>query len=240
MEKHRIGWTEVRWLAMSLSLLVAAACSGGATSSPASRPTESASTASLTSLEGTVRGAGDHPGFQVQAPLAWSSYGAYIADDATDAWLAITVWDVGKVPSNPCHSIGHLHDPGRTVDDLAAALAAEPTRNATAPTDVMLAGYSGKYLQWSVPSDAVVTGDGDFKGCDVQSDGHRNFVSWTGHGGEGERWQQMAGQVDRLWILDVNGQRLLVDATHSPDATQSQLDEQDRIVQSLRFVPSAG
>lgn len=112
-------------------------------------------------------------------------------------------------------------------------------RHATPPTDVTVAGFPGKYLEWSVPSDWVVTGDGDFAGCDVQPNGHRDFVSWLGAGGVGERWQQMAGQVDRLWILDVDGQRLVVDASHSPDATQAQLDEQDQIVQSISFVPAS-
>ena len=49
----------------------------------------------------------------------------------------------------------------------------------------------------------------------------------------------MAGQVDRLWILDVNGQRLVVDASYSPDTTQAQRDEQERIVQSMALGPTA-
>jgi len=108
-------------------------------------------------------------------------------------------------------------------------------RHATTPADVTLAGYHGKYLEWSVPADMKVTGDSDFSGCDIQTDGHRNFVSWEGAGGVGQRWQQMAGQVDRLWILDVDGQRLVVDASYSPDSTQAQRDEEDRVVRSIRF-----
>jgi hypothetical protein len=64
-------------------------------------------------------------------------------------------------------------------------------------------------------------------------------VSWLGSGGEGERWQQMAGQTDRLWILNVNGLRLVVDASHWPDTTQAQLDEEDQIVNSIQFVPAS-
>ncbi len=112
-------------------------------------------------------------------------------------------------------------------------------RKAPKPTEVTLGGYSGKYLEWSVPQHWVVTGDGDFKGCDVQDDSHRDFVSWHGHGGDGQRWQQMAGQVDRLWVLDVNGQRLVVDANYTPGTTQAQRDEEDRVVQSIQFVGSA-
>jgi hypothetical protein len=75
--------------------------------------------------------------------------------------FGLSFWDVGKVARNPCHSIGHLSDPGPTVDDLVTALEAQSMRNATAPTDVTLAGYSGKYLEWSVPKGMVVTGDPD-------------------------------------------------------------------------------
>ncbi len=99
-----------------------------------------------------------------------------------------------------------------------------------------LAGYTGRYVEWSVPADMVVTGDADFQGCDVEpSDGHLNFVSWVGNG-MGERYQQLPGQVDRLWILDVSGQRLVVDATYGPDTTAVDRDELGRVVESLRFV----
>ena len=111
-------------------------------------------------------------------------------------------------------------------------------RHATTPTDVTLGGYSGRYLEWSVPAHMVVTGDSSFAGCDVEPGGRREFTSWLGNGGDGVRWQQMAGQVDRLWVLDVNGQRLLIDATYSPNATQVEQDEEGRIVESLRFVPA--
>ena len=83
-----------------------------------------------------------------------------------------------------------------------------------------------------MPDDAVVTGDADFEGCDLQ-EGHADFVSWFGDGA-GERYQQVAGQVDRLWVLDVDGQRLVVDATYSPDATAVDGDELERVVASLQ------
>jgi hypothetical protein len=85
----------------------------------------------------------------------------------------------------------------------------------------------------------VITGDADFEGCDVQpSNGHRDFVSWTGNG-EGERYQQVAGQVDMLWVLDVDGQRLVVDATYAPDTTETDRTELGQVVTSLRFVVPA-
>jgi hypothetical protein len=120
--------------------------------------------------------------------------------------------------------------PGPTVDNLVKALIAQRTRNASAPAEATLAGYKGAYLEWSVPPDMV-----DGENCDPWPDnGYRDFVSFLGVGGS-ERYQQLAGQIDRLWVLDVNGQRLVVDATYSADATDAQKAELDQIAKSLRF-----
>ena len=228
---YRHRRTTTRWLAASVVVFVAAACSEGATAGPtASTPP---STTPLTPINRTFLGAGTHPTVAVQAPSTWSPFKSFgVVSDC----CGIGFWDVGMVARNPCRSIGNLVDPGPTVDDLVTALEAQSMRHATVPTDVTLGGYSGKYLQWSVPKHWVVTGDGDFARCDLQPDGTRPFVSWTAATGKGERTQQMAGQVDRLWILDVNGQRLVVDANYTPGTTQAQRDEEDQIVHSLRFV----
>jgi hypothetical protein len=227
--------TIVRWLFAALSVLLAAGCSSSpspkrvATSSP--RP-------KLVSLDGHPEGRSVDIAFWVEAPPTWSANGFVVVHEPDDPWLAISVWTVGKVARNPCHPRGDLYDPGPTVDDLVRALETQSMRHATAPTDVTIGGYSGKYLEWSVPARMAVTGDSSFTGCDVEPGGRREFTSWHSNSGD-PRWQQMAGQVDRLWVLNVDGQRLLIDATNSPDATQSQLDEERRIVQSLRFVPAA-
>jgi hypothetical protein len=235
MTRSAYRWTAARWLVMSASLLVAAACSGG---EPASIPAPSANP-DVTSIDASVLGGGDYPGYTVQAPPGWSSLDGHFVVKAGSGVLGLSVWDVGEVPRNPCHWHEHMVDPGPTVDDLVAALVAQAMRNTTMPTDVTLGGYRGLYLEWSVPADMVVTGDADFEGCDVEpSNGHRDFVSWLGDG-LGERYQQVAGQVDRLWVLDVDGQRLLVDATYSPDTPKADRDELDRIANSLLFVDPA-
>jgi hypothetical protein len=142
---------------------------------------------------------------------------------------------VTQVPRDPCLWQGQLYDPGPTVDDLVQALVAQPLRDASKPTSVTLAGYPGQYLEWSVPVDMVVTGDADFVGCSVEpSNGHRDFISWLSSGG-GSRYQQVAGQVDRLWVLDVDGQRLVVDATYSPGTTEVDRAELGQVAESLRF-----
>jgi len=181
-------------------------------------------------------GSGTYPGFSVEVPASgWSTSDGYFVIKTGGAVVGLSVWDVGQVPSDPCHWKASLKDSGRSVGDLVRVLLAQKLRNATAPTDVTLAGHSGKYLEWSVPANAVVTGDSDFQGCDDAGNGHLDFVSWMGNG-KGERYQQVAGQVDRLWVLDVDGQRLVVDATYSPNASAADRDELAHVAASLQFV----
>jgi hypothetical protein len=139
-----------------------------------------------------------------------------------------------EVFRDPCHGKGQAFDPGPSVGALVAALVAQPMRNATKPTDVILAGYKGQYLELSVPVDLKSTTWASFDDCDAQEDGARDFQGWLGNG-KGNRYEQVPAQVDRLWVLDVKGQRLVVDATYSPDTTTADRAELASIVASLRF-----
>lgn len=241
----------IGWLGLSASLLVAAACSG-APADPSSTPTAAASSPSAETTLTPVPSAGPEittiaghsigdavQGYTVEAPVGWSTFdGGFVVQQGSNV-TGLSVWDVGEVPRDPCHWQDSLRDPGPTVDDLVEALTTQRLRHATKPTPVTLDGYEGLYLEWSVPADMVVTGDAEFHGCDIQpSNGLRDFVSWFGNG-SGERYQQVAGQVDMLWVLDVEGQRLLVDATYSPDDTEADRAELAAIVESLRFADPA-
>jgi hypothetical protein len=259
MTTHTPSRRTARWFATIGILSVAAACSGAtdqhaSTSASASMPapavspsqaltpTLSAATsptvASPTTERtiGKVLGGGVLPTYSVELPDGWSAGDGHFMLKYGASVLGVSVWDVVQVPSDPCYWQGHLTTPGPTVDDLVRALVAQPTRNPSTPTDVTFAGYAGKYIEWSVPDDMVVTGDADFTGCDSWPDSDAgDFVSWLSTG-DGERYQQVPGQVDRLWVLDVDGQRLVIDATYSPDATDTDRAEQVQVLDSLRFV----
>ena len=160
----------------------------------------------------------------ITVPDGWSINDGFalLGHAGSPAQLAVTIWDVVDVYANGCHWAGPMIHPGATVDELAAVLAARPLRNATAPVAVSLGGYQGKYLQWSVPVDA------NFADCD----GGR-FKSWND--ADGDRYQQGPGQVDRLWILAIEGHRLLVDATYMPEATEQDRTELAEVVNTIVF-----
>jgi hypothetical protein len=167
------------------------------------------------------------PKIAVTLPSGWFNNNGWAVNDGGPLGLAF--WDVDKVYPTGCRWQGRPKiDPGRSVDGLAGVLATRPLRRASRPRSTDLAGFRGKYIRWSVPSRA------DFSRC-----GQGYFESWTGRGWATDRWQQGAGQVDRLWILDVNGKRRVIDANYLPSATRGQRAELDRIVHSIRFLSAS-
>ena len=135
-------------------------------------------------------GWGGREGFRVSKnenpadPVAFTNVGFWIWDDDFDTvYLDACQWLDGAI-TPPV---------GPTVDDLANALASQAQHGDAVPVDVTLDGYSGKMIELTVPSDI------DFADCD-----RGEFRSWHG------RYHQGPGQVDQLYILDVEGQRVVI------------------------------
>lgn len=177
------------------------------------------------------------PKIELTVPAGWFNYDGWaLLKGRGVSPLLMGFWDVADVYPTPCKWAGkRLVDPGRGVDGLASALARQPLRNATAPVDAVLGGFHGKYLRWSVPRDIAFDEKHRIKalfpGCD-----EKTFKSWSANGWAGERYEQAPGQVDMLWILDVHGERLVVDASYLPEATAAERAELDRVVHSIRFL----
>jgi hypothetical protein len=180
------------------------------------------------------------PSVLITVPDGWSGFRGFGVDSLSGSrYHFVSFWDVVDVYANSCHWLGPKVDPGPTVDKLAAVLAARPLRNAPVPVSVSLAGYDGKYLQWSVPKGIA------FSDCDKDpSDGQSYFESWTSNAlwnapfdpsGTTDRYEQGPGQVDRLWILDVEGHRLVIDASYLPGATAQDQADLQQVVDSIRF-----
>jgi len=166
----------------------------------------------------------------IRVPPGYTGRGFAVTAGTGDKGLAVapdarglSFWEVQSVFNNPCKAGKHGVDPGPTVADLARALAAQPLRAGSDPVPVTVAGYHGLYVETSVPAHI------DFSKC---QDGY--FDSWIGTGNHG-RFQQGPGQRDSLWILDVDGYRLLIDGEHMPGATQAQIDEIKGMVKTLTF-----
>jgi hypothetical protein len=228
-------------LVMGAAIFLLASCTGSTAAtftdaeSASKMPSSSPPPEGLHTFDGYVIGRGDYPTYTLQVPDGWIQYKNRFATKASGVdVMGVSVWDVGKVPLDPCNWRGTFKTPGPTVNDLVDALLAQRGRHTTTPKDVTLAGYHTRHFEWSAPTHWKVTGDSDWAGCDALPSGHRDYIGWLGNGG-GERYALVEGQTDRMWIFKVNGQRLLLDASFSPDVTPAQINEMTRVAESIRF-----
>ena len=181
-----------------------------------------------------------YPTFRITLPERWVSFSGWVINRPVSGHevppVAIQFWDVTEIYAHPCQWEGSLFDPGPGVDDLAHALTDIPLRNATEPVNVTIGGFQGKFVEWSVPSDMRAVGD-SFLDCDESEDvpGLYDFQSWKGRGWATDRYHQGPGQIDLLWILDLHGSRLVIDAFQMPYSTQAERDELIQIVELIEF-----
>jgi hypothetical protein len=154
-----------------------------------------------------------------------SGAGLIVFADVND--LFVGMGDI-FVYEDPCHWESTTPEtPVTTVDEAVAALAAQASRDATDIEDVTLDGHTGKRITLHVPEDAV------FADCDLGE--FRTFVE----GEDSARYHQDPGQIDLLWILDVDGELVILDVAYYEGTPESVLDEMAAIVESatLDYTP---
>jgi hypothetical protein len=85
-----------------------------------------------------------------------------------------------------------------------------------------------KVLDLTVPSDA------NFQGCNGSSNANRPFAIWT-EGNGSWRCMQGPGQTDRVYVLDVDGQRVVITLVGFPDLGGAYLRDVQAMLDSLEF-----
>jgi len=157
-------------------------------------------------------------------PDGWSRLGWVVIKNAAHLGL----FPVANVYSDPCHWAGALPDPpvGPSVDDLATALVNQPTRHARV-SDITLDGFTGKLVKMKVPSDI------SFSDCDKGL-----FGSWSEAGSnDPSRYHHGPGEIDDVYIINVEGTRVVIDAAHMPSTAAEELAELEGMVASIDIQP---
>lgn len=158
--------------------------------------------------------------------------------ETVGAALLAWAWPAGtgfNVYGDPCQwSTTIPETPATTPDEIAAAFAAQASTDATAPLDVTVGGYAGKAITLNVPMSFDLpnaTREEKFAECD------NDVFAFYGIEGETEdaRNAQGAGQVDELWILDVDGSIVILDATYSPSTPADLVEELRAMAESATF-----
>ena len=160
----------------------------------------------------------------------WSSFG--ISTEVASVYQGsnfdrgVGLWIVDNLPVDGCDmSLGEMDPPvGPTADDLAAAMAARPDVT-LGPEPVTLDGYSGQYLE--------------FTGQGIADGGCSARVQWQVDGPAGPvRRESLALERNLIWILDVDGTRVVLEAFWQGEASTEDEAEVRRIVESLDLQPA--
>jgi hypothetical protein len=157
------------------------------------------------------------PGTYVMAPFAEPNERIRVTITVPDGWVAtpdqggvapetgtegprgmgLVFITVNGLYSDPCHDNAVGEEDvlvGPTVEDLASALQDQTAYTASVPTDVELGGYTGLRMDLRLPSEI------DFATCEGGQ-----FWVW-----EAAPYAQGPGNEWHLWILDVEGTRVVV------------------------------
>jgi len=149
------------------------------------------------------------------------------------AWPAGTEFNVFEDPCRWTTTIPET--PATTPDEIAARFVAQAQTDATEPVDVTVGGYAGKAVTLHTPMSYEVEGatrEEEFGDCDEDS-----FAFYGVAGGDisHERNSQGPGQIDELWILDVDGSIVILDAAYSPATPADLVEELRALAESATF-----
>lgn len=159
----------------------------------------------------------------VEVPRGYFSNGGWVIDAGgpgeSDQWGEVAVWPVTRVFADTCDDTSTTRV-GPTVRDLARALADQTGSTTTRPRTVTLDGHQGLYLELTTPDTNA--------GC-------TSHALWRSS--PDLVYGQDTGRiVHHLWILDVDGTRLVVAVSNYPDQSPDQHQELIDIAKTIHFV----
>jgi hypothetical protein len=177
----------------------------------------------------TPRGTSAAPYAVIEVPSGYASFGSWavwprnIAE--SDPFQTVEYWVVHGVYDDPCRWEGAAPEIGFTVDDLVTALSAQRYTEVTAgAARVNLGGHDGVLLSLTVPAD-----------LDVSRCTEGRYMFWQGSPGDAHH-QAPVGTTEQLWILDVDGQRVVLGTAATAGVPESDVAELTAMVESVRFV----
>jgi hypothetical protein len=161
-------------------------------------------------------------------PSGWTAFRGF-ADDKNygprdaEAGASFVVWEIKNRYVDPCTDHTLLEPaPGPGIDDLVDALATQPGIKAGPPTPVTVDGYRGKFVELTVTTD-------------IETCGFQGFWLW-GEPGD-HKWVQGTNEMDRVYVLDVDGVRRTFFARFPARTTAADRAELEAIIDSIEIEP---
>jgi hypothetical protein len=169
--------------------------------------------------------------FTFAVPAGWTTdaNGFIRKHEGEPGEVMLTPWIVSHVYADACHWDGSLFEVGTTADDMADALSTQLGRDVSGPTDLTLGGHPAKRIQLTVPAEL------DVATCD-----EGQIRSWPSSAtDETTGWIGNPGQTDVMYVIDVDGERILIGTTRGPEASDENVAQLDAIIASIRITPDS-
>jgi hypothetical protein len=158
-------------------------------------------------------------------PAGWEGniggeYAAFLERGASRerGWMDFT--DFQAVAADPCQGTFADPPPGPTVDDLVTALGAVTGIEISEVRDVTMDGFAGTEL--------LIVAPNSFVGCQLGNDG---YLIWELP--LGATHTMSPGEHHRVWILDIDGKRLVITIPEPPEVTDEVRAEIQGILDSM-------
>jgi hypothetical protein len=142
-----------------------------------------------------------------------------LIQDSWNAGLAFVIVDQDARACTDTGTIGRLLGPG--VDDLVTFLAGLPSIDISENTDVTLDGYDGTHLEFNQKG-------GPDQVCALVTNSRQDQYTTAYPLWDGEGYHQ-------VWILDVGGVRLVIDAFSPLASSETVKSELSQMVESIQF-----
>jgi len=166
----------------------------------------------------------------IEVPAGWTSLGNDLLSKdygrGTEPGALFAAWPIAGTFVDPCtdHTLVQPA-PGPGIDALADALASQPGTEAGPPTAITVDGYRAKVVESTVTA--------DIGRCGIDG-----FELWAAPDGAA-RYVQGNNEVNRMYVVDVDGQRLTFNGRLPAVTTAADRAELEAIIASIDIEPSA-
>lgn len=166
----------------------------------------------------------DGPRAELELPAGFNGgdFGVWVNAETPEEWGTIALRMSGDVYLDPCQRAANPPALGPTVEDFTTALDAQKVTDTTAPVPVEVDGHAGLYVELSVPS-----------AIDIRSCRDKELIVWNAPGVDTPGIDHE--YVSRYWVLDVDGQRMVLVVNTHPGATEATVQFFSDIVESATF-----
>lgn len=169
-------------------------------------------------------------------PAGWATGDGLVYKHLDQAGeVAFSVWTPDQVYDDPCHwqastlspldLVNHTHDASGIVflGDRAGGLAHQAGLGVSDLTQLTIGGQVALKVELTVPAQL------DLATCDRGE--YRSWTEWDVVGGANSH--HAPGQIDIVYEVDVDRQSLVIDASHLPGTSASDVAELDAILASM-------